>query len=100
MKLTLILTILAMTNLTYAEGKAPHCHTIVQACKNAGFISGDWKNGDGLWAHCMNPILGRPAGAKIPPMKTGLVVPTIAASDVQACLSENPEIGKSKKSKK
>ena len=105
MKLTLILALLSMPIVSHAEGidqakthvKAPHCKTIADVCKKAGFRSGDWKNGDGLWVYCMNPILGRPANSKAPALKVGLTVPTIAGGDVQACLSENPNIGMPKK---
>ena len=97
-KISLFILAIALISSAYAGGvKAPHCKTIIETCKKAGFIAGDWKNGDGLWAHCVEPILGRPVGQKRPPMKAGLTVPTVAAADVQACLSENPNIGMAKK---
>ena len=103
MKLALILASLSMTT-AFAQGvahvKAPHCKAIVEACKKAGFISGDWKNGDGLYVHCVHPILGIPVGVKAPALKQGLTVPAVAAADVQACQSENPNFGKNKEVKK
>lgn len=99
MKIAVILATLSFTVVSHAAVKAPHCKAIVEACKAAGFKSDDWKNGDGLWVHCINPILGKPANAKAPALKSGMTVPTVAASDVQACLSENPNFGVAQKKK-
>jgi hypothetical protein len=102
MKSVIILAALALSLVSQAEEKvkAPHCKAIAKSCKDAGFKAGDWKNGDGLVMHCLNPILGRPLGPKAPAMKAGLTVPVVSASDVQACLSENPNFGKGKSEKK
>jgi hypothetical protein len=104
MKLALILAALSMTAVSQAEDakkpKAPHCKAIVEVCKKAGFTGGDWKKGDGLYVHCVHPILGLPGSTKTPALKTGLTVPTVAAADVQACQSENPNFGKNEKKMK
>ena len=105
MKKYLILMLWVFAGLAHAQdlehdhAKAPHCHAIVEACKKAGFVANDWKNGDGLYVHCVDPILGRPASPKAPAVKSGLVRPVIASSDVQACLTEKPTIGTHSKKK-
>lgn len=101
MKTVLFVGIVAILGVAHAEDhtKAPHCRAIVEACKANKFIAGDRKNGDGLWAHCVHPILGCPANPKTPPMKAGMVVPTVAAADVQACKTEKPDICSGEKMK-
>ncbi|MCX6118396.1 MAG: hypothetical protein NT027_12695 [Proteobacteria bacterium] len=39
----------------------PSCDPIEAACKSAGFVAGDWKVKNGLWANCVSPIIrGKP----------------------------------------
>lgn len=36
----------------------PSCENIITACKNAGFIVGQWKKDNGEYKDCVDPILG------------------------------------------
>lgn len=65
------------------------CKEIASACRNAGFIKGDWKKGDGLWRDCVDPIMqGKTAvpGATKP-------LPAVNASLVSACKAKHPKYG-------
>lgn len=74
-----------------AGGNGP-CQQIKQACLSAGFKSGDWKNGDGLWRDCVDPIIqGKttvPGGTK--------TLPTVSANLVSECKAKNPKFGEGK----
>ena len=35
----------------------PSCDPIEAACKTAGFVAGGYKVNNGLWAHCIGPIM-------------------------------------------
>src|SRR6478672_8082006 len=80
----------------FAEGgadKAPGpCKQIAETCKNAGFIPGDWKKGDGLWRDCVDPIVQGvttvPGGTK--------PLPIVNASLVAACKAKHPKFGSGK----
>ncbi len=66
---------------------AGSCAKIKRACLNAGFISGAWAKGIGLWAHCINPLVQgvrQPAGAK-------LGLPVVDTSDLEACRNRRPQ---------
>ena len=73
--------------------KAPGpCEQIVQACKSAGFIEGDFKTGNGLWVDCIDPIMrgtGQPSKAKIP-------LPQVSPEQVAACKAKRPNFGEPK----
>ena len=68
------------------------CKEIANACRNAGFIKGDWKKGDGLWRDCVDPIMqgksSAPGGTK--------PLPTVNASLVSACKAKHPKYGAGK----
>jgi hypothetical protein len=78
-----------------AGGKEGPCEQIVQACKNAGFIEGDVKEGNGLWVDCIDPIMhggAQPAKAKIP-------LPSVSPDAVGACKQKHPNFGQPKQGK-
>jgi len=35
----------------------PACQQIVNECKNLGFIVGEWKQDNGLWKDCFDPVV-------------------------------------------
>jgi hypothetical protein len=88
----------SMATQSFAEGKKEHdhvpgpCKQIAQACKDAGFIKGDWKKGDGLWRDCVDPIMqgqtNVPGGTK--------PLPKVDASLVSACKEKHPKFGTGK----
>ena len=78
-----------------AQGKksdhdAPNeCNQIAEACRQAGFIKGDWKKGDGLWRDCVNPIVqGKTSvpGATKP-------LPSVDGKLVADCKAKHPKFG-------
>ena len=74
--------------------KAPGpCDQIVAACKNAGFVEGDYKQGYGLHVDCINPIM---RGTPQPP-KADKPLPTISPQVVAACKQKHPNFGEGKK---
>ncbi len=75
-----------------ADNGAGPCRQIEQTCKNAGFISGDWKKGDGLWSDCVDPIM---QGVTTVPGATK-PLPTVDSSVVSACKAKNPKFGRGK----
>jgi hypothetical protein len=73
-----------------AEGP---CAQIVSACKNAGFVKGDAKQGYGLWRDCVDPIMRgskQPANADKP-------LPSVSPQVVAACKQKHPNFGEGKK---
>jgi len=73
--------------------QAPSCEQIVAACKDAGFVKGDYKLGYGLWADCIDPIMH---GTK-PPAKADKPLPAVSPELIAACKQENPNFGEGKK---
>jgi len=68
------------------------CDEIFRACKSAGFIVGDYKEGNGLWGDCVVPIMrgtGQPSSAKVP-------LPQVSAETVAACKAKRPDFGEGK----
>jgi len=66
--------------------KSP-CQQIEQACKSAGFVYGDSKQGKGIMHDCVNPIMqSKPA-----PGPTAL--PSVDPGLVSACKAKNPKFG-------
>ena len=60
----------------------PACQRIVSECKKLGFIQGQWKEDNGLWRDCFDPVVkgsGRATRDGKP-----ISVP-VSSSDVQAC---------------
>ena len=74
-----------------AQAPGP-CMKIAQACKNAGFIKGDWKKGDGLWRDCVDPIM---QGSTTDPGATK-PLPSVDPGLVAACKAKHPKFGAGK----
>jgi hypothetical protein len=102
MKASIILCIAAIFALSTAafaepaQGGKDHapgpCQQIEKACKDAGFILGDAKKGDGLWVDCIDPII---QGKTTVPGATK-PLPKVDASLVAACKAKNPKFGEGK----
>jgi len=80
--------------IALAQGKkgdhAPGpCKQVEQACKNAGFIQGDWKKGDGLWRDCVDPIMQ--GQASVPGATKPL--PAVNANAIAECKAQHPKFG-------
>jgi hypothetical protein len=79
----------------FAQGKksdqgAPNeCKKIAEACRNAGFIQGDWKKGDGLWRDCVNPIVQ--GQTNVPGATKPL--PSVDGKLVADCKAKHPKFG-------
>jgi len=60
----------------------PACQNIIGECKKLGFIVGQWKQDNGLWKDCFDPIVT----GKGSPTRDGkpITVP-VTPGDVQAC---------------
>ena len=93
---TLILTALSLCSaLAFAQGKkaergAPGpCKQVEQACKNAGFIPGDWKKGDGLWRDCVDPLMQ--GQTNVPGATKPL--PSVDAKAIADCKAQHPKFG-------
>jgi hypothetical protein len=72
------------------------CEQIVEACKKAGFIQGDYKTGNGLHVDCIDPIMhgtAQPPKAKIP-------LPQVSPQLVAACKQKHPDFGEPKQKPK
>ena len=49
-----------------AEQPLRPCDQIIHACKQAGFVEGDYKKGYGLWIDCIDPIMRGAKRQKLP----------------------------------
>jgi len=59
----------------------PSCQKIINECRNLGFIVGEWKQDNGLWKDCFDPVVhGGQATRDGKPIN----VP-VSAGDIQAC---------------
>lgn len=109
MRLSLISTIIACTLVTgvavpvtaaVPESGAPKtaapkqgpCEQIVQACKSAGFVLGDVREGNGLIVDCIRPIMNGAAQ----PTKAKLALPQVNSNTVAACKTKRPTFGEPK----
>lgn len=98
MKLKIMMTVAMLVGLASVsawankDGAPGPCKQIAEACKSAGFIKGDWKNGDGLWRDCVNPIV---QGQTTVPGATK-PLPTVDAGVVAACKAKHPKFGSGK----
>jgi hypothetical protein len=73
----------------------PACQRILSECKKLGFIQGQWKQDNGLWRDCFDPIV-KGSGNTTRDGKP-ITVP-VSSSDVQACrASEGHHAGLAKK---
>jgi hypothetical protein len=92
---TLALGFAALAGAQTPPPKPPGpCQQIIDACKNAGFIEGDAKNGNGLGMDCIAPIMrdtAQPTDAHIP-------LPKVSADIVAACKQRRPNFGEAKRS--
>ena len=68
------------------------CEQIVEACKKAGFIEGDYKTGNGLHVDCINPIMR----GKAQPPKAKLPLPQVSPQVVASCKQKHPNFGEPK----
>jgi hypothetical protein len=71
------------------------CAQIAAACKQAGFIEGDYKIGTGLQVDCIDPIM---RGTPQPP-KAKLQLPQVSPQLVAACKAKDPAFGQPKAAK-
>jgi hypothetical protein len=88
---TLIGLALPLIALSAEQAPGP-CEQIVAACKSAGFVAGEYKEGSGLWADCVAPIMRgskQPAAADKP-------LPSVSPELVAACKEKRPNFGEGK----
>jgi hypothetical protein len=71
---------LAVPAAVFAQSPGP-CDQIVNACKSAGFVVGDAREGYGLYDNCFFPIINQTK----PPAKTDKTLPTISPQVAAAC---------------
>jgi hypothetical protein len=69
------------------------CEQIVAACKSAGFVEGDYKEGYGLHVDCIDPIM---RGTK-QPAKAVKPLPAVSPELITACKQKHPDFGEGKK---
>lgn len=60
----------------------PACQRIISECNRLGFIQGQWKEDNGLWKDCFDPVVK--GGGRATRDGKPISVP-VNASDVQAC---------------
>jgi len=68
----------AQTAAPKAEGP---CDQVVNACKAAGFVTGDAKEGYGLYDNCFFPIVNQTK----PPATTSKPLPSVSSQVAAAC---------------
>ena len=90
MKILLPLVFVAAAANCFAEEKPEGpCKEIKDACEKAGFVKNEAKEGYGLWADCIDPIMKgtvQPGNAKKP-------LPAVGAGLVNACKAKHPNFG-------
>jgi hypothetical protein len=68
------------------------CAKIMNACKSAGFVKNDAKEGKGIWLNCIDLIMqGKPPSAS-----AKLALPIISSKVVSACKKKRPDFGDGK----
>ena len=65
------------------------CDQIIHACKQAGFVEGDYKKGYGLWIDCIDPIM---RGTKQPAI-ADKPLPQVSPELIEACRKNDPKFG-------
>jgi hypothetical protein len=89
-------TLLAAAAATSSAQPPAHesgpCEQIVAACKQAGFIEGDARNGNGLHVDCIDPIVRDTAQ----PPKATIPLPQVSPQVVAACKQKHPNFGEPK----
>jgi hypothetical protein len=74
-----------------------YCRIIKNTCEDAGFKSGKWKNGFGLWSDCINPLVQGVPSSEIKGFKQSLKIPTsISQEEVALCQQSNEKFGTGK----
>lgn len=84
---------LATPNAASAADQPPGpCEQIVAACKSAGFVAGQAKEGSALWVDCIGPLVRgtSPANADKP-------LPSVAPDVIAACKAKTPCFGEGRK---
>jgi hypothetical protein len=82
----------AKTEAHVAKQPPGSCKQILETCKNAGFVYGEWKEGEGLYRDCVDPIMqGR---TKVP--KATKPLPTVDPKLVTECKELKPGFGSGK----
>jgi hypothetical protein len=89
----------ALAGPLYAQAAKPDadnpCTQVESACRSAGFLDGESKEGKGLWSNCIEPVMqGRPE-----PKGTKLPLPRIDHKVVAACHAKDPTFGEPRKAK-
>lgn len=87
-----LLAAVALAQGKKADGPPKPCKQIEQACRNAGFIKGDWKKGDGLWRDCVDPIVQ--GQTNVPGATKPL--PSVDGKVVADCKAQHPKFGQGK----
>ena len=77
--------------ISHADAAEKHsknpCQQIEKACKSAGFVYGDSKQGKGIMRDCVNPIMqSKPAPGSTP-------LPVVDPTLVSACKAKNSAFG-------
>jgi hypothetical protein len=67
---------------SHATQQNPACQRIINECKKLGFIQGEWKQDNGLWKDCFDPVVK--GGGNATRDGKPISIP-VSASDVQAC---------------
>jgi|SRR5579859_3021157 len=101
MRMILALFFLVIASNSYAEDRHENegpCKEIKEACEKAGFVKGEAKEGYGLWADCIDPIM---KGTR-QPSNTKKPLPAVGVDLVNACKAKHPNFGQghSKETKK
>jgi hypothetical protein len=74
---------------------AQACQAVVNACKGAGFIDGDSKQGKGLWSECINPLMrGTPQSHA-----ATVQLPQVSPQTISDCHAADPSFGEPKAAK-
>jgi hypothetical protein len=80
----------ALPLITQSAQAAPGpCEQIVAACQGAGFVTGDAKEGFGLWHDCVDPLM---RGTPQPP-RADKPLPAVPPQLIAACRQIHPNFG-------
>jgi len=76
-----------------AAPRYPACAEIRAACKQAGFVRGHAKTGEGIFLDCIAPIMG----GTPQPRRASRPLPTISPQLVADCKTQNPSFGQKRR---
>ena len=79
-------------DVAQAIEKQGPCEQITAACKDAGFVQGGARTGNGIMVDCIVPIMQ----GKAQPRKAGKPLPQVDPQLVEACRTRNPSFGQAK----